>query len=330
MTTDTILITGGAGYIGSHAILAFEAAGYGVVVLDDLSTGRRNAVPERFTFIEGNAGNSELVGTIFSDHRVTAVVHFAGSLVVPESVENPLKYYANNTCASRNLIAVCIEMGVKHFIFSSTAAVYGIPAHTPVAEDAATEPINPYGTSKLMTEWILRDCAAAHDFHFMALRYFNVAGADPEGRVGQSTPDATHLIKVACQAALGHRECIEIFGEDYDTPDGTCIRDYIHVTDLVEAHVKALEHLKAEGDNLVLNCGYGHGFSVREVLSAVESEAGHKLAIRSASRRAGDPPQLVADNRQICVRLGWQPKYDDIGVIVRTALDWERKLRVDR
>ena len=330
MTTDTILITGGAGYIGSHAVLAFKAAGYPVVVVDDLSTGRRDAVPEAVPFVEGNAGDVDLVRTSIKEHGVSAVVHFAGSIVVPESVANPLKYYLNNTCVSRNLIGICVEMGVRHFIFSSTAAVYGIPEHIPVAEDAPTAPINPYGTSKLMTEWILRDCAAAHNFRYAALRYFNVAGADPEGRTGQSTPDATHLIKVACQTALRAREFLEIFGEDYDTPDGTCIRDYIHVSDLADAHVKALEHLRAEDDNLVLNCGYGHGFSVREVLSAVEAEAGHSFSIRSAPRRAGDPPQLIADNRQICARLGWQPDHDNIGAIVRTALDWERALQGSR
>jgi UDP-glucose 4-epimerase len=327
MISETILITGGAGYIGSHAVLAFETAGYPVVVLDDLSTGRRGAVPGHVPFYEGDAGNSDLVRTIIGDHGVSAVVHFAGSVVVPESVANPLKYYLNNTCVSRNLIGTCADTGVRHFIFSSTAAVYGIPEHIPVAEDTPTAPINPYGTSKLMTEWILRDCAAAHDFNYAALRYFNVAGADPEGRAGQSTPDATHLIKVACQTALGSREYLEIYGEDYDTPDGTCIRDYIHVSDLAEAHVKALERLRAEDDNLVLNCGYGHGFSVREVLSAVEAEAGHSLPIRSAPRRAGDPPQLIADNGQICARLGWRPSHDNLGVMVRTALEWERALQ---
>lgn len=324
MTPDTVLITGGAGYIGSHAVLAFEAAGHPVIVLDDLSTGRRDAVSEHVPFFEGDAGNRDLVRTIIGDHGVTAVVHFAGSIVVSESVANPLKYYLNNTCVSRNLIGTCVEMSVRYFIFSSTAAVYGIPEHIPVAEDTQTIPINPYGTSKLMTEWILRDCAVTHNFRYAALRYFNVAGADPEGRVGQSTPDSTHLIKVACQAALGSREFVEIYGEDYDTPDGTGIRDYIHVTDLADAHVKALEHLRTKDESLVLNCAYGHGFSVREVLSAVAAEVGRKLDIRIAARRAGDPPQLIANNQQICERLGWRPRYDDLSLIVKTALDWER------
>ncbi len=326
MSSEPILITGGAGYIGSHAVLAFEAAGYSVVVLDDLSTGRRQAVPGHLPFHEGDAGDGDLVRTIIGEYGISAVVHFAGAIVVPESVANPLKYYQNNTCVSRNLITACMEMGVKHFLFSSTAAVYGIPAQNPVGEDAPLAPINPYGTSKLMTEWILRDCAAAHDFRYGALRYFNVAGADPEGRAGQSTPNATHLIKVACQAALGHRDYLEVFGDDYHTPDGTCIRDYIHVSDLADAHVKTLEHLREKHENLVLNCGYGRGFSVREVISAVEACAGLSLDIRVAARRAGDAPQLVADNRQICARLGWRPNHDDIRVIVSTALDWERKL----
>ena len=330
MNNRTILITGGAGYIGSHAILAFEAAGYDVVVLDDLSTGRRNAVPDRFKFFEGDAGNIELVSRAICEFGISSVAHFAGSVVVPESVITPLKYYGNNTCVSRNLISVCTSLGVKNFIFSSTAAVYGVPESIPVTETAPAAPINPYGASKIMTEWILRDCAAAHDFRYAALRYFNVAGADPDGRAGQSTPNATHLVKVACETALGHRGFIEVYGEDYDTPDGTCIRDYIHVSDLVEAHVLALEHLEGQGDNLVLNCGYGHGFSVREVLAAVEEQAGCKLDIRSAARRLGDPPQLIADNRKIRECLNWQPIYDDLNLIVKSALDWETKTSVNQ
>ena len=277
-------------------------------------------------FNEGDVGDGELVGRVIREHGVGAVAHFAGSIVIPESVADPLKYYRNNTAASRNLIEACITNHVKYFIFSSTAAVYGHPETVPVSEDAPTTPINPYGTSKLMTEWILRDTAQAHDFRYVALRYFNVAGADPAGRTGQSTPDATHLIKIASQAALGLRQGIEVFGEDYDTPDGTCIRDYIHVSDLAAAHVDALGHLTAANENLVLNCGYGHGCSVREVLAAVEKEAGIHLNIRGAPRRPGDPATLVADASRLRNHFAWQPRYDDLGVIVGTAIDWERKL----
>ncbi len=326
MPDNTVLITGGAGYIGSHAVLAFLEAGNGVVVLDDLSSGRRAAVPGDVTFVEGDAGDGALVGELILRHGIGAVVHFAGSIVVPESVADPLKYYRNNTCASRNLIAACIAGGIGRFIFSSSAAVYGTPDRVPVAEDTPPAPINPYGASKLMTEWMLRDAAAAHGLDYVALRYFNVAGADPSGRAGQSTPNATHLIKVACEAATGQRPFIEVFGEDYDTPDGTCIRDYIHVSDLAAAHVDALQAPRGAGGGLVLNCGYGRGFSVREVLVAVEREAGVKLDVRSAARRAGDPPALVADASAIRESLGWRPQYDDLATIVRTALEWERNL----
>jgi len=322
----TVLVTGGAGYIGSHAVLALREAAYPVMVLDDLSTGRRDAVPGDVPFIEGDAGASEPVGRILREHAIGAVVHFAGSIVIPESVTDPLKYYRNNTAASRNLIAACVANHVRYFIFSSTAAVYGHPRTVPVAEDAPTAPINPYGASKLMTEWILRDTAGAHDFTYVALRYFNVAGADPAGRTGQSTPDATHLIKVASQAAVGLRQCVEVFGEDYDTPDGTCIRDYIHVSDLAAAHVEALDHLRAAGESLVLNCGYGRGYSVREVLAAVEKEAGLRLDIRGAPRRPGDAARLVADARRLGNHFAWRPRHDDLGLIVRTAIGWERKL----
>ena len=321
-----IIVTGGAGYIGSHAVLAFCEAAYPVVVVDDLSTGRRDCVPDGIPFIEGNAGDADLMGRVIRDHGVGAVVHFAGSIVIPESVADPLKYYRNNTAASRNLIAACVANHVRHFIFSSTAAVYGLPETVPVSEDAPTTPINPYGTSKLMTEWMLRDTAEAHDFTYVALRYFNVAGADPAGRTGQSTPNATHLIKIASQAAVGLRQGIQLFGEDYDTPDGTCIRDYIHVSDLAAAHVDALEHLTAANKNLVLNCGYGHGYSVREVLAAVEKEAGIRLDIQSAPRRSGDAVTLVADASRIRNDFAWHPRYDDLATIVRTAVDWERKL----
>ena len=279
-----VIITGGAGYIGSHAVLAFLEAGFRVVVVDDLSTGRRNSIPNDVKFIDGDVGDTELVGRVIREHDIGAVVHFAGRTVVPESVSDPLKYYRNNTAASRNLIEACVANRVRHFIFSSTCSVYGQPEKVPITEDAPTVPINPYGSSKLMIEWILRDTAIAHDFHFVALRYFNVAGADPSGRTGQSTPDATHLIKIASQAAVGLRDGIEIFGEDYDTSDGTCIRDYVHVSDLAAVHVDALEQLTAANKNLVLNCGYGRGYSVREVLATVEKEAGFRLNIRGAPR----------------------------------------------
>ena len=322
----TVLITGGAGYIGSHAVLAFRDAGYDVVVLDDLSTGYRPAVPSDVPFIEGDAGDTTLLHDLLRRHRVSAVVHFAGSIVVPESVANPLKYYRNNTDVSRSLIEASVAAGVEAFIFSSTAAVYGNPVVVPVPEEAPTSPVSPYGWSKLMTEQILTDTAKAHDMRFIALRYFNVAGADPQGRAGQCTPNATHLLKIASQVAVGARPEMSVFGEDYDTPDGTCVRDYIHVMDLALAHVRALEHLRRGGESLVLNCGYGHGYSVREVLRAVEDVTGEKLRVRSAPRRAGDPVSLVADARQIRTRLDWQPSYDDLGVIVKTALDWEREL----
>ena len=321
-----VVVTGGAGYIGSHTVLAFREAAYPVVVVDDLSTGRRDSLPEDVLFIEGDAGDAELIGRVIREHGVGAVVHFAGSIVIPESVADPLKYYRNNTAASRNLIEACVANHVKFFIFSSTAAVYGHPETVPVSEDAPTTPINPYGTSKLMTEWMLRDTAQAHDFTYVSLRYFNVAGADPGGRTGQSTPNATHLIKIASQAADGRRQGIRVFGEDYDTPDGTCIRDYIHVSDLAAAHVDALRHLTQAHENLVLNCGYGHGYSVREVLAAVEREAGIQLDIQSAPRRPGDAVTLVADASRLRNDFAWQPRFDDLGMIVRTAVDWERKL----
>ena len=276
----TILVTGGAGYIGSHTVLAFRDAGCPVVVLDNLSTGVRRAVPEDVVFVEGDAGDLDLTKALLRRHGVDTVVHFAGSIVVPESVSDPLKYYRNNTEVSRRLIQACVETGVRSMVFSSTAAVYGEPDRVPIGEEAATRPENPYGRSKLMTEWVLRDTAAAHDFRFIALRYFNVAGADPEGRTGQSTPGATHLIKVASEVAVGLRPCMEIFGDDYETPDGTCVRDYIHVTDLADAHVRAVQHLRSGGESLVLNCGYGRGYSVREVVEAVEAVTGKALPVR--------------------------------------------------
>lgn len=323
--SSEVLIIGGAGYIGSHTVLAFREAGHSVVVLDDLSTGHRWSVPDKVPFVEGSIGDRRLVDQLIRSHRIGAVVHLAGSSVVSDSIADPLKYYQNNVCASRELIQTCIDNGVRHFVFSSSAAVYGAPTCVPVSEDAPTFPISPYGTSKLIIEWMLRDTAAAHDFRYVALRYFNVAGADSAGRSGQSAPNATHLIKAASEAVVGHREYIEIFGEDYDTPDGTCIRDYIHVSDLATAHVHAIGHLAAINQNVVLNCGYGHGYSVREVLDVVQREAGFRLDVRSAPRRQGDAPASVAIAEKIRERFGWQPKFDDLGLIVRSAIAWERK-----
>lgn len=322
----TVLITGGAGYIGSHAVLAFQEAGYAVTVVDNLSTGRREAVPEGVPFVEGDIGDQALMESLLETHEVAGVVHFAGSLIVPESVERPLAYYGNNTAASRNLIEACVNSGVRRFIFSSTCAVYGMAELLPLSEDSPTNPINPYGRSKLMTEWMLADSAKAHDLAFVSLRYFNVAGADPKGRTGQSTPKATQLIKVASEAVVGQRDSVTIYGEDYDTPDGTGIRDYIHVSDLADAHVAALRHLEAGGESRILNCGYGHGFSVREVLDMVEKVAGQDLIVRPGPRRAGDPPVLYADVTQMQELLGWNPAHDDLEDIVASALRWERKL----
>lgn len=327
MADGTVLVTGGAGYVGSHAVLAFVEAGHRVVVVDNLSTGHRRAVPDGIPLVVGDAGDPALIGNVVRDHRVRAVAHFAGSIVVPESVAAPLEYYRNNTCASRALIEASVAGGIEHFIYSSTATVYGLPRRLPVAESAPTEPISPYATSKLMTEWMLRDVAVAHDLRYVALRYFNVAGADPVGRAGQSTPQATHLIKVASEVVTGGRDGIEVFGEDYDTPDGTCVRDYVHVTDLAAAHVDALRHLAAGGGSMVLNCGYGRGYSVREVLRAVERVSGRRLDIRSAPRRAGDADSLVADAGEIRRCLGWRPRYEDLDFIVRTAIEWERRER---
>lgn len=322
----SVLVTGGAGYIGSHAVIDLLRAGEEVVVIDDLSTGFDWAVQEAARFCQGDIADEALVRRLLRDHDVEAVIHFAGSVVVPESVENPLKYYLNNTARSRSLIETCVRAGVKHFIFSSTAAVYGMVGNAPVSEDMQLAPMSPYGRSKLMTEWMLADVAAAHDMTFAALRYFNVAGGDPEGRVGQSTANATHLIKVACQTALGQRPYIEIYGDDYPTPDGTCIRDYIHVSDLAAAHTAALGHLRNGGASFIANCGYGHGFSVRDVLGAVERAAGHGFEVRQAPRRAGDPASIVSNPALIKKTLGWEPVYDDLNTIVAHALAWERRL----
>jgi UDP-glucose 4-epimerase len=321
-----VLVTGGAGFIGSHMVLELLDAGEDVVVLDNLSTGFRWAVPDEAEFVEGDVGDHALVRRLLSGHRIDAVIHFAGSVVVPDSVADPLGYYLNNTCKSRTLIATAVEAKIPHFIFSSTAAVYGMPKENPVAEDALLMPMSPYGTSKLMTELMLRDTAKASDLRYVALRYFNVAGADPLGRSGQSTARATHLIKVACETAVGERPYLEVFGTDYPTPDGTCIRDYIHVTDLVRAHLDALRYLRAGGESEVLNCGYGNGFSVLDVISSVKRVSQHDLAVRMAPRRPGDPAAIVARAERIGAVLGWKPSLADLDTIVGHALGWEKRL----
>ena len=322
-----VLVTGGAGYIGSHAVLALLEAGHHPVVIDNLVTGFRWAVAKDAVFYEGDISDSELIQRIIHEQGINAIMHFAGSVVVPESVEDPLKYYNNNTVKSRNLIESAVSNGVRHMIFSSTAATYGIPESSPVREDMPTIPINPYGTSKLMTEMMLRDVAAAHDFNFCALRYFNVAGADPLCRTGQSTVGATHLLKIAVEAALGKRASVSVFGTDYATEDGTGVRDYIHVSDLASAHVIALEALVSDPKTShTLNCGYGHGYSVMQVLDAVDRVTNNKLERKMEGRRAGDPDALISDNKAIKVTFGWEPKYDDLDQIVQHALAWERRL----
>ena len=327
MSKVPVLVTGGAGYIGSHAVLALQDAGYPVAVIDNLVTGFRFAVPDGVPFYEGDIEDTDLVAHIFAEQGTRAVMHFAGSVVVPESVSNPLKYYHNNTAKSRALIAAVVEAGVPHFIFSSTAATYGTPEASPVTEDTPQRPINPYGMSKLMTEAMLADVAAAHPLNYCALRYFNVAGADPHGRTGQSTAGATHLIKVAVEAALGKRASVGVFGTDFDTPDGTGVRDYIHVSDLAAAHVLALEALIASpSDSLTMNCGYGRGFSVLEVLDAVDRVTNRRIVREMQGRRPGDPASLISDNRRIRARLPWVPQYADLDTIVTHALAWERKL----
>ncbi len=321
----TILVTGGAGYIGSHVVRQLGEAGEQVVSLDNLSTGFREAVRSG-ELIVGDTGDAEQLDRIFGDHDIDTVMHFAAKTIVPESVADPLKYYGNNTANSRTLLECCAKNNVKHFVFSSTAAVYGIPPDGKASESTVTNPINPYGTSKLMTEWMLRDLALAGGPRYVALRYFNVAGCEPTGTIGQSTPNATLLVKVACEAAVGLRPCIKVFGTDYPTPDGTGLRDYIHVEDLASAHLNALAYLRDGGKSVTLNCGYGHAYSVREVLKSVEKAHGEPLVIEEEARRAGDPPILVAVADQVRQVLGWEPQFDDLDTIVRTSLAWEKKI----
>ena len=327
MTGIPVLVTGGAGYIGSHAVLALRDAGWDVCVIDDLSTGTRRVVPDDVPFFEGSIADRALVARIFAERNIGAVMHFAGSIVVPESVERPLDYYGNNTLATHALLSAAVAAAVPHFVFSSTAAVYGAPDKVPISESDPKQPINPYGASKLMTEWMLRDAAAAHPINYAALRYFNVAGADHQRRSGQIGKGSTHLIKIAVEAAVGKRDHVDVFGVDYPTPDGSCIRDYIHVSDLADAHVKALERLiERPKDNLILNCGYGRGLSVLEVLDALDRLLDIPLRRELKPRRAGDPPQLVSANQAIRDTLGWSPRFDDIETIVGDALAWEWQL----
>jgi UDP-glucose 4-epimerase len=325
MSSKSILVTGGAGYIGSHTVRQLGEAGERIVTLDNLSKGFRENVLYG-DFVEGDTADKALVERVLREHDVDTVIHFAAHTIVPESVEDPLKYYRNNTCATRNLLECCVEAGVRHFVFSSTAAVYGIPEAEQCWEDTPTQPINPYGMSKLMSEHMLRDLGAASDLRFVILRYFNVAGSDPEGRIGQSTPGATLLIKVAAEHAVGKRDALFVFGTDYPTPDGTGVRDYIHVEDLADAHLKALDYLRNAGESQILNCGYGHGYSVREVLDTVQRVHGAPLNIIEQARRAGDPPALIAGARKVREVLGWTPRYDDLEAIARSSLDWEKKL----
>ena len=328
MSNGSILVTGGAGYIGSHVVRQLGQAGEKVVILDNLVKGFRQAVTSG-ELIVGDVGDQALVSRLMAEHQVDTVMHFAAHTIVPESVALPLKYYGNNTCSTRSLLQACIDNGVKHVVFSSTAAVYGMPATDYAAEDTPTQPINAYGTSKLMSEWMLRDVAAVNPLRFVALRYFNVAGCDPEGRIGQATPGATLLTKAACEAMVGKRSHVSVFGSDYPTPDGTGVRDYLHVEDLASAHLCALKYLRAAGKSVTLNVGYGHGYSVREVLRMVETVGGKPLTVKEEGRRAGDPAYLVARADRIRTELGWQPRYDDLHKIVSHALAWERKLQAD-
>ena len=327
MNKPAVLVTGGAGYIGSHAVLALKDAGWHVAVIDDLSNGSREIVPDDVPFYQGSISERVLVDSIIDERGIGAIMHFAGSIVVPESLEQPLKYYANNTLATHSLISAAVDAGVKHILFSSTAAVYGVPERVPIVEDDPKLPINPYGASKLMSERMLSDSSAAHPFNYGALRYFNVAGADPKGRTGQIGKGSTHLIKIAAEAAVGKRDHVAVYGTDYPTSDGTCVRDYIHVSDLAAAHVAALEWLTEHpGENLVMNCGYGNGLSVLEVLDAVDRHTNLPVKRVMEGRRAGDPPELVAGNQRLLDTLEWRPAYANIDRIVADALAWERKL----
>lgn len=322
-----VLVTGGAGYIGSHTARHLLSAGHKIVVLDNLYSGHRWAVPEQAVFIEGDAGCAHTVNKVFNDFDIVAILHFAGHIVVPESVENPLKYYENNCAVTQTLAALAVEHGIEHMIFSSSAAVYGEPKELPVTELTMTKPISPYGRTKLISEWLLGDVSQANTaFNFVALRYFNVAGAALDGSVGQATPEATHLIKVAVELVVGKRQEVSLFGADYSTPDGTCIRDYIHIEDLAAAHVSALRYLQSGGTSDVFNCGYGQGYSVKDVLDCIEKLAGEKLNIKKVGRRAGDPAELIANNDKILATLDWHPQHNDIELICQTALDWERFL----
>ena len=323
--TKAVLVTGGAGYIGSHVVRQLGEAGKRVVVLDNLSKGFRESVLAG-DLVVGDTGDRELVTRLLRDYQVETVMHFAAHTIVPESVSDPLKYYGNNTCNTRSLLECCNRTGVKNFIFSSTAAVYGMPKDGVASEETPRAPINPYGMSKLMSEYMLRDLGAATDLNYVILRYFNVAGCDPQGRIGQRTPESTLLIKVAVETALGKRDRISIFGTDYPTPDGTGVRDFIHVEDLADAHLRAMDYLERGGESTILNCGYGTGYSVRQVLDAVARLHGKPLNIVEEPRRAGDPPSLIARADKIRSLLGWQPRYDDLDVIVRSSLEWEKKL----
>jgi UDP-glucose 4-epimerase len=325
MSRPSILVTGGAGYIGSHVVCQLREAGARVVVIDDLSTGVREAA-QGAPLVVGDVGDADLVARVLREYAVDTIMHFAARTVVPESVAEPMRYYRNNTCATRNLIECAAAAQVKHFVFSSTGAVYGIPPQDLASEDTTPMPINPYGASKLMSEWMLRDVCAMHTMRYVTLRYFNVAGCDPQGRIGQNTPHATLLIKVACEAAYGRRKEIAINGTDFPTPDGTGVRDYVHVDDLARAHVAAFDYLRQGGASITLNVGYGHGYSVREVLTTVERLHGAPLPIVERARRPGDPPRIVADARKIRQILDWAPRHDDLEFIVRTSLAWERKL----